>query len=279
MKRLFSILCLTSLLVSTIAAQRPRPGAVAANKPAAAKSCSGAWTGSIVYTRTQSQSDNKTVPRVSGRGQDTRDWQMNYNYSARVAVVEDPSNPGQSIGRATINHSMTSVEKVEAVESNSCDRGKTWQDMRGTSTSRSETTGTGTAEANVNIGVNTDGTYSVSVGVPQIRGQVSGSSESSFSGQCTQKAGKTSSLPATETTLDGHSLTSDGTTRVNEAEPNRLSGSYTLNLPGGVAETITWNLRRCGGALTLTDVKFQDMKFPTWNAWRDISEQVGTIDG
>src|SRR5690349_16290803 len=48
--------------------------------------CSGAWTGVITYTRTQNQSDNKTVPRVSGRGEDTRDWQMKYDYKATVAV-------------------------------------------------------------------------------------------------------------------------------------------------------------------------------------------------
>ena len=279
MKRFVALLCLTSVFITTAGAQRTRPSTVAANTPASRTKCSGAWTGTITYTRIQNQSDNKTVPRVSGRGKDTRDWQFNYNYSAQVAVIEDPSRPGQSIGRATINHSMTSVEKVEGVEENSCDRGKTFQPMYGTSTSRTETTGTGTVEANVNIGVNSDGTYSVSVGLPQIKGQVTGSTESSFSGQCTPKPGKSSSLPATDTSLDGHSLTSDGTTRINESDPNRLSGSYTMNLPGGVAETITWSLQKCGAPLRITDLKFQDMKFPTWNAWRDITEQVGTIDG
>src|SRR6478735_3179250 len=127
MKRFVALLCLTSVFITTAGAQRTRPSTVAANTPASTTKCSGAWTGTITYTRIQNQSDNKTVPRVSGRGKDTRDWQFNYNYSAQVAVIEDPSRPGQSIGRATINHSMTSVEKVEGVAENSCDRGKTFQ--------------------------------------------------------------------------------------------------------------------------------------------------------
>ena len=281
LKRYSTLLSIAAILFSglTVPAQRPRGGTTAANRTPAAAKCSGAWTGTITYSRTQTMTDNKTVPRVSGRGQDTRDWRMEYNYTAQVAVLEAPAKDGTSIGRATINHTMTSVEKIEGVESNSCDRGKTFQDMRGTSTSRSETTGNDTVEANVNVGVNTDGTYSVSVGVPQIRGKVGGSTSSTFSGQCTAKEGKNFTMPATETSLDGHSLTSDGTTRVDPADPNRLSGSYSLETPGGVVETIRWNLHRCGSPLQLMDVKFQDMKVPTWNDWRDITEQTGTIDG
>lgn len=29
--------------------------------------CVGAWTGTVTYTRTQTNSDNKTVERISGR--------------------------------------------------------------------------------------------------------------------------------------------------------------------------------------------------------------------
>lgn len=246
-------------------------------KPAATQ-CSAAWTGTMSYTRTQSMSNNKTVERVSGRGQDTTNFQMNYNYNAQVAVLENPEKNGSSNGRATINHSMTSNETVSAVEKNSCDRGKTWRDMRGESTSKTETTGTGKDEANVNVGVNNDGTYTVSVGLPQIKGKTSGSQSSKFSGQCTPKEGKTFNIPATETTIDGNSLTSDGSNRVNPSDPNRLSGSYSKTWQN-VTETITWNLQKCGALLRFTDLKFEDMKFPNWNDWKEITEQTGTIDG
>lgn len=258
-------------------ARTPVQTAAAPTKRAAA--CTGAWTGVITYTRTQGQTNNKTVPRVSGRGEDTTDWEMRYEYRATVAVAESPERNGSSTGRANVNHSFTSNETVTGRERNSCDRGKTWQVMTGTSTSKMETTGNASGlEANVNVGVNTDGTYTVSVGVPQIKGKVTGTQTSTFSGQCTPKEGRNLSMPSTETTIDGNSLTSDGTHRVDPNDPNRLSGSYSKTWQN-VTETITWSLQKCGAPLRLIDLRFEHPRFPNLNDWQEIVEQTGTIDG
>jgi pimeloyl-ACP methyl ester carboxylesterase len=259
----------------------PKPGAqtAAASAKPAGQACSGAWTGVVNYTRTQTNSHNKTVQRVSGRGEDTTDWQMNYNYRATVAVVESPEKNGTSTGRASINHSFSSVEKITAKERNSCDRGKTWQVMTGDSVSKSETTGNASGvAANVHVGVNSDGTYSVSVGLPQIKGRTTGSQTSSYSGQCVPKEGKNLGMPPAETSIDGNSLTSDGTHRVNPADPNRLSGSFTQTFQN-VTETITWNLQKCGAPLRLLELKFEHPKFPDFDDWQEIAEQTGTVDG
>lgn len=275
-RQIVSLLILITLFGSVfdVAAQRRKT----ATAPSAPK-CSGAWTGTITYKRTQSATDSKTVERVSGRGQDTRNWQMSYSYNANVTVVESPEKNGSSLGMATISHQMSSKERVDAVEKNSCDRGKTWRDMRGTSTSETSTSGQASGEsANVGININSDGTYSVSVGLPQIKGKTSGSQSSSFSGQCTAKEGSNLSIPQTETTIEGNSLTSDGTTRINPDDPNKLAGSYSYTWQN-VTETITWNLQKCGAPLRITDLKFADMKFPKWNDWQDIVPQKGTIDG
>lgn len=278
MKRIISLVILTAIFGSLFAPAAQTRKASAKSTTSAPK-CSGAWTGTITYQRTQSANDNKTVQRVSGRGQDTRDWTMSYKYNARVAVVEAPEKNGSSNGIATISHQMSSKERVDAVEKNSCDRGKTWQDMRGTSTSTTESSGQASGEsANVGININSDGTYSVSVGLPQIKGKVSGSQSSSFSGQCTAKEGSSFNMPSTETTIEGNSLTSDGTTRINPDDPNTLSGSYTYTWQN-VTETITWNLKKCGAPLRITELQFADMKFPKWNDWQDIVPQKGTIDG
>jgi pimeloyl-ACP methyl ester carboxylesterase len=273
-RKLFISLLIISVLSNSLFAQK-----TASTKKAAAPKCSGAWTGTVTYTRTQSANNDKTVERVSGRGKDTTHFEMSYNYTAQAVIAESPAMDGTSIAKATVNHTMTSKETVHGVESNSCDRGKSWKEMSGTSTSTSSTTGDGRVEANFNVGMNSDGTYSVSIGVPEIQGKVTGSQSSTFSGQCTAKEGKSSSLPATPISLDGHSLTSDGTTRVDPGNPDHISGSYSLKTPGDVTETITWSLKRCGGALQINDLKFEDMKFPTWNDWKEITEQVGTIDG
>lgn len=253
---------------------------VSGNQPnKSAPKCSGAWTGTITYTRTQGMTDNKTVQRVSGRGEDKRDWEMKYDYNARVSVIEAPEKNGSSLGKASITHNFSSIEKISATEKNSCDRGKTWKEMKGDSTSKTETSGNASnQEANVNVGVNTDGTYTVSVALPQIKGQTTGSQNSTFSGQCTPKEGKNLTMPATETTIDGNSLTSDGTHRISPDDPNRLSGSYSKTWQN-VTETISWNLQKCGAPLRLTDLKFEHMKFPNWDDWQEISEQTGTVDG
>jgi hypothetical protein len=238
---------------------------------------SEAWTGVVTYTRTQSQSDHKTVERVSGRGKDTRNWEMKYDYKATVGVTEGPD--GSSKAQASITHSFTSKESNTAVEKNSCDRGKTWQDMTGTFTSETNISGQGKEEANVNIGLNSDGTYSISVGVPEIDGILTGSETSTFSGQCKPKEGKNRTMPATPTKIQGQSLTSDGSHRIDPNEPNRLSGSYSLPLPGGVVESITWNLQKHAVPLRIIDLKFEDMKYPKWDDWHEITEQTGTVDG
>ncbi len=261
---------------SAIYGQTRRSAAVR-NAPTASK-CSGAWTGTITYKRTQSMTDNKTIDRVSGRGQDTTSSEMRYEYNARVSVLESPEKNGSSIGRGTINHSMTSSETTQANERNSCDRGKTWRTMSGTFSTKTAVTGSDTVDANVSVGVNSDGTYTVSVGLPQIKGQVTGSQTSSFSGQCTPKEGKNLSTPPSATTIDGNSLTSDGRHRIDPSDPNRLSGTFTKTWQN-VTETITWTLQKCGAPLRITDLYFEDMKFPKWNDWKEISEQTGTIDG
>lgn len=283
-------LCCVLLLLATcgsalpVAAQTRRAPAGARTQTAAASAkkapaCTGAWTGVVTYTRTQSSQNSKTVPRVSGRGEDKTDFQMSYNYRASVAVIESPEKNGSSVGRASINHTFTSDETVVAKERNSCDRGKTWQVMSGTSTSKTQTTGSASGlEANVNVGVNSDGTYTVSVGVPRIKGKTTGSQTSSFSGQCTPKEGKNLSMPPVETSIDGNSLTSEGADRVNPEDPNRLSGSFSKTWQN-VTETITWNLQKCGAPLRLVAMKFEQPKFPNFDDWREITEQVGTIDG
>jgi hypothetical protein len=245
----------------------------------AAAKCSGAWTGNITYTRTQTMTDSKTTKRVSNRGEDKREFEMRYNYKASVAVLETPERNGSNIGKARIEHKFSSLDKTVAREENSCDRGKTFKVMFGDFQTKTETSANATgAEANVNVGVNADGTYSVSVALPQIQGQTTGSQTSSFSGQCVPKEGKNLTMPATATSVDGNSLTSDGSHRVNPSDPNRLSGSYSKTWQN-VTETISWNLQKCGAPLRITDVQFEDMKYPNWNDWQEISEQKGTIDG
>lgn len=249
-------------------------------KPAPTKppTCSGAWTGNITFSRTQTLTDSKVTPRVSARGKDTRETEMKLRYRASVAVLEAPEKNGSSIGKATINSTLTMTDNTLAEEENSCDRGKTFQLMTGTFANQTKISGGGTGEASVSIGVNSDGTYSVGVSLPQVAGQSSGSQTGSYSGQCWPKEGYNVASPPTPANVQGASFRSNGTDRVDPNNLNKISGSWSETALG-ITNTITWSLQRCGGELRISDLQFEDMKFPNWDDWQQIIEPGGTIDG
>lgn len=258
-------------------AQTKKPGGGQNSKPAT-PACSGAWTGSITFTRTHSISDGSSVPRVSGRGKDTKYFEQKLDYKASVTVIEDPTRPGSSIGKASINSRFKATERVEAEEENSCDKGKTFKKMTGVFTSQTEISGDGNAEASVSIGVNSDGTYAVSVGLPPVPGRTSGRQTGAYSGQCTPKEGYNQAMPDTPTNVQGASFRSNGTNRVEPGNANKISGSWS-EAALGTTNTISWSLQKCGAPLRISDLKFEDMKYPNWNDWQEINEQKGTIDG
>ncbi|QAY75837.1 triacylglycerol lipase [Sphingosinicella sp. BN140058] len=246
--------------------------------PAIAAQCTRGWAGTINYTRAQSNSDNKTVQRVTGKGTETTNWVMNANYAAQIAVRALPE-AGLSTGRANINLASVSTETKSAHDQDVCPHTKERRQVSGQFVSKSETRAQGSGlETDVSIGVDEDGHYTVSLVLPEIEGTVSGSSSASYSGQCTPKKGTNQTLGETPTKIDGIRFGSDGDDRVDRSDPNRLTGSHSVSAHG-VTETLSWNLRRCGPSLRLADLKFEDMRFPRWNDWQEIPEQRATIDG
>jgi pimeloyl-ACP methyl ester carboxylesterase len=245
---------------------------------AAAAQCARGWTGSMQYTRSQANNTSKTEERVSRKGTDTTDWSMTYEYAAQVAV-RPAADPGLSIGRANINLSAVSTETRASKDQDICPGTRTPREMSGNFVTKSEIRAKDSGlEADVNVSMGSGGTYSVGIRLPPAKGTVSGSNSASFSGQCVPKQGFNQTLPNMPTTIDGFSFSSSGEDRVLPSDPNRLSGSHSVSAYG-VTETLRWTLRRCGADLRLVDVKFEDMRFPTWEAWQEIKEQKGTIDG
>ncbi len=245
---------------------------------AAAAQCTRGWAGTVEYARSQSNNSSKTVERVSRKGTDTTNWTMTYEYAAQVAV-RATADPDLSLGRANISLSSISTETTTARDQDICPHTRTPRSMSGTFVTKSETRASESGlEADVDVTMDSDGTYSVGVRLPQVQGTVSGSNSSSFSGQCTPRKGANHSIADMPTTIDGVTFSSSGEDRVLSSDPDRLSGSHSVS-SYGVTETLRWSLRRCGGAFRLVDVRFEDMRFPTWDAWQEIVEQKGTIDG
>lgn len=252
--------------------------AVSVAASAADARCPRGWTGSVQYFRSQANSSSKSEKRVSGKGMDTTNWSMTSDYSAQIAVRE-AAEPGFSVGRANINASSVSTETRASMDQHMCSGERTPRSMSGNFISKSETRANdGGLATSVDVNMNPDGTYRIGIRLPKITGTASGSTSSSYSGQCTPKRGINQSLPATLTTIDGVTFSTSGNDRVSRSDPDKLSGSHSASFQN-VTETLSWNLRRCGGLLRLVDVKFEDMRFPTWNDWKQVEEQTGTTDG
>lgn len=208
--------------------------------------CEGSgWTGSITYTRKQTATNNKTVQRVSGRGVDITSWEMQDVYFALISVTESAEQKGAFVGRAAISSAANSTEKRTSNEMNLCSGKKERQEMRGEFSVVSRTSGsTGNVEVSVGISTNSDGTYRISMKTPAIKGTASGSSSSSYSGQCYPKEGKNTSSPPSEISIGGQSFGTD-LQLMDPSDPNHLSGSYS-ETSFGVTYTIIWDLRKCG---------------------------------
>lgn len=277
-KQFIALVVIFSFSNSAFAQTKKTVGAKT-TKPAAQK-CSGAWTGTVKYTRTQTNEENKTEPRVSMMGEDTISREFKYTYKANVIVAESPQKDGSTREKASIESKMTSKETTSAKEKVSCDKGKTWKTQTGKFTSETELKGNSSnSDANVSVGLNNDGTYNVSVALPQIRGTVEGSFTSTFGGQCKEKKGVNEKSPATEKSIDGNSLISDGSHRTDPKNSNSLSGSYTQKGVAGMEETISWKLRRCGAPLMITEVELFQPVHPSITNWVKIENGNYTIDG
>lgn len=253
-------------------------GAATPVAAAAAAKCASGWAGTVEFSRHQANSDSKTVTRVSGKGTQTTDSSMTYDYTAQVAVRPAPGAE-YSLGTAKIDLSSVATETVNSNDRMICPHERTIRQMSGSFVSKSQTRANASGiEAGVDISIDSDGRYTVSVRLPEVKGTASGSNAASFSGQCKPKEATNQRIAEMPTTVEAMRFSSSGGDRLNPADPNRLSGGHS-ETSFGVTDSLRWNLRRCGGALRLVDLKFEDMRFPTWEAWQDITEQVGTIDG
>lgn len=250
----------------------------ASQNNATPQNCTGKWSGLVSYKRSQHYTDNSQEERNSGRGTDSRSFQLDYEYQAKIKLAKELQDEAELRGKATISHRYTTVETISSIERNSCDNGKTWQQMSGEFTTKSQLSGKAAASGLVGIDIQDNGRYAISLTLPPIKGILSGSQSAEYSGQCDAVEGDSTQLTPTETEIEEVFFASDNSQHIDPNNPNRLSGSFTQNI-AHESNTLAWELSRCKGELELQEMKFQHMQFPHWGKWVDIVPQKGTIDG
>ncbi|NIJ19959.1 pimeloyl-ACP methyl ester carboxylesterase [Sphingomonas naasensis] len=261
-------------LMLTSAANPPPPAAA----PLAAK-CVRGWSGSVQFTRKQTSSVSKSVPRIAGKGIQTTSSTTSYDYSALITVRETPERTGDSVARARATSLLTFSESRSSTDQLMCSGERQPRTMSGSFTTKRETRAeTPGVPATFGVTMSSNGAYSIGITLPSLHSTSTGSNSSSYSGQCKPKEGGSTTVPVSYGRTDPISFSTDGSHRAPLSNLDHLSNSYSKTY-GNITDTLRWNLRRCGSPLRMVDLKFEDMKFPNWEEWREITPQNRTIDG
>jgi pimeloyl-ACP methyl ester carboxylesterase len=264
----------------------PKP---AATKPVADKRqiqrCAGGWSGVVTYKKILKdslESDEpgirKSIDRIKHKT--SRD----YNYTAR-AIVDgtDPQNPSAATKIDFTDKDLSWGEERVFDTCNSRENGH-WFIIEGTDNRLTAAQASGSARS-FNLSVDQmSGTYGFSLQFPNAQGTFNREEHVRRSGHCQEKNNLPFDRSTNEPTkIDGESFSVYGE-KIDPNNPDTISGTKTWGDDGrGAVRSfvyqVTWRFTRCPQKLLITDLKFEQMRFPNWDDWQEVVEQTGTIDG
>ena len=276
----------TLLPTMTAFGQKKTAAKVSATKPGAAKQqyCQGGWTGSITYTKTLNdslESDEpgirKNIDRIKHKNS------RSYNYTVRTIV--DGSNPQNPSVKSRVSFNDKDLKWGEERVFDTCNSRENghWFIIEGTDNALTTAEMTGPARSfNLNVD-ELNGTYSFNLQMPHAQGKYNREETMRRSGHCQPK----NNLPWDRSTnnpvkIDGESFSIYGE-KFDRDKPDEISGSKAwadgTERVKGFHYSVSWRFTRCPKKLLITDLRFEHMKFPTWDAWEEVDEHAGTVDG
>lgn len=290
LRKLFSLVLLASVLSSafSVSAQvRRKTIAPKTNQPVAAqkKGCAGGWSGVVTFRKSLKdslESDEpgirKNIDRIKHRT--SRD----YDYTARAMV--DGKDPKNAVVKTTINFTDNDLNWGEERVFDTCSAKESghWFIIENTDDRKTEAKAQGSAES-FDLRVNeAAGNYSFRAAFPEIAGTYNRDEHQKRSGHCQPKNNEPydrSTNEATKVERSGFSVEDE---KIDPKNPDVLSGTKIWGDDGsGEVRTfvfqVTWKFTRCPAQILVMDVKFEDMKFPEWDKWKEVSEYESTIDG
>lgn len=291
LQRLFSFVLLSSILSGTFsisaqtrrAASQPKTNQTASSKQTAQK-CTGGWSGIVSFKKTLKDSletddpgIRKSIDRI--RHKTSRD----YDYTARAVV--DGTNPQNPVVNTNINFTDKDLSWGEEKVFDTCNSRESghWFIIEGSDDRVTQATATGSAKS-FNLYVDeAGGTYSLNLQFPDAKGTFNREEHTKRSGHCQAKNNEPYDRSTNEPTkIEGESFSVYEKLDLNN--PDMISGTKTWGDDGkgqvrSFVFQVTWRFTRCPQKLLITDLRFEDMKFPKWDDWQEIVEQNGTIDG
>lgn len=247
--------------------------------------CEGGWRGSVSFSKTLKDSLESDEPGIRKekdriKHKDSRD----YNYSARAFV--DAKSPANTIVNTKVNFTDDDKKWGEERVWDSCGSRESghWFIIEGIDNRFTEAKASGAARS-FNLSVDElTGNYSFNIQFPHAQGTFKRVEDVKRSGHCQAKNNKPFNRNTDEPfKIEGESFSIYGE-KIDPNNPDEISGTKTWgdNGSGPVRSfvyRVSWRFTRCPNELLVTDLKFEDMKFPKWDDWKEIVEQTGTIDG
>ncbi len=294
-KRSFSFLLCVSILSGSFSAfGQTRRGGGGAKPPANQTSkasggkntgCNGGWSGIVTLTKTLKdslESDNPGIRKDKDRikHKKTRD----YRYEAK-AVIDGKTPPNPTI-KTNVNFADKDHNWGEERVWDSCNSRENghWFIIEGIDNRETFAQATGDAKS-FYLGIDeASGTYHFNISFPDANGTYKRTEDVKKSGHCQAKNNEPFKRTTNEATrIKGESFSVYGE-KLDPNNPDTITGSKTWGDDGtgqvrSFVYTATWTFTRCPPKLLITELKFEDMKFPNWNDWQEISEYSNTIDG
>ncbi|MFT3744943.1 MAG: hypothetical protein QM785_11710 [Pyrinomonadaceae bacterium] len=282
---LFSTFLLTAIPID---AQKAKP---ASNKgssgnwaPPKSQGCQGGWRGVVRIRKTLNDSLSSDEPGIR-KDIDRIKHITSRRYSYTGTAIVDGADPKNTTVRAKV--AFTDVDKNWGEERvfdtcNSRENGH-WFVIEGTNDRVTEANAEGPASS-FNLSVDElSGNYSFNVKLPTATGTFKREEHVKKTGHCQAKNNE----PFDRSTNDPFKIEGESVSiydKLDPKNPDQIEGSKSWGDDGkgeirGFVYTATWRFTRCPEQLLVTDVRFEHMKFPTWNNYVDITDENGTIDG
>jgi pimeloyl-ACP methyl ester carboxylesterase len=253
------------------------------------KYCNGGWSGVVTFTKTLSESLHTDEPlpgRIDkAKNRIKHDRERSYKYIGRATV--DAADPVKPVVNTRVSFTDDDKSSGQQKEYDSCHafNDEHFFYVDGVDNSLTEATAQGPA---MSFGLSLNealGTYSFNLKFPEAKRRYTREEHVKRSGFCQPKNNE----PSDRSIKRDHVEPPQGFTienqKIDPAQPDLLAGTYSWGDDGRGAVrtfvfTVTWRFTRCPGKLLITDLKFEQPKFPDWNNWQEFDPYYdGTKDG
>lgn len=253
------------------------------------KYCSGGWSGVVTYTKTLNDSlhtDEPLLGRIDkAKNRQKNDMVRNYKYEGRAVV--DGTNPTSPVVTTRVSFTDDNKTSGQQKEYDSCHAFNDEHFFLVDGVDNMLTVATAQGPA-VDFGLQLNearGTYSFNLKFPEAKGKYNREEHVKRSGFCQPKNNEPFDRSTKRDHVEPAQSFSIDNQKIDWNQPDLLAGTYKWGDDGKGAVrtfvyTVTWRFTRCPGKILITDLKFEEPKFPEWENWQEFDPYYhGTKDG